>query len=140
MNTQDSFRTVAQGASKIVGSPPAFALAVVLIIVWAVVGPLFNFSDTWQLVVNTGTTIVTFIIVFLVQNTQNRDALAIQLKLDELLRVQKTRKGFLELEELSEDELERLQREFARLGKKTSLPGSKRSPTTGGKGSARERG
>ncbi len=100
-----------------VGSPWAFVLACVVIMMWGVTGPLFGFSDTWQLVINTGTTIITFLMVFLIQNTQNRDAVAIHLKLDELIRALKgARNRLVDLEELSDEELEELRREFRRLG------------------------
>jgi low affinity Fe/Cu permease len=99
-----------------VGSPGAFAGAVVVVLVWAVAGHYFHYSDTWQLVINTGTTIVTFLMVFLMQNTQNRDAKAIHLKLDELLRgVRNARTGFVHLEDLTEEELADLAREFEAL-------------------------
>jgi len=115
------FTSVARKAAHIVGSGTAFVLAVVLIIVWAVLGPLFGFSDTWQLVINTSITIITFLIVFVIQNTQNRDSLSMELKLDELLRaVSKARTGLVNLEELSEDELKQLQSEFERLRKRTA--------------------
>src|SRR5689334_6719211 len=87
------------------GQPAAFVLAVAVIIVWAVTGPLFNWSDTWQLVINTGTTIVTFLMVFLIQNAQNRDASAIQAKLDELIRAGRARNQFIGIEHLSQGEL-----------------------------------
>jgi low affinity Fe/Cu permease len=110
------FRRFAHKTSATVGSPWAFALAVVVIIVWAVTGPLFSFSDTWQLVINTGTTIVTFLMVFLIQNTQNRDARAMHLKLDELLRaLQGARNGLVDVEDLSDEELQRLQVQFEQL-------------------------
>jgi len=110
------FRHFAQRISQLVGSSWAFILAVVIILVWAVTGPVFHFSDTWQLVINTGTTIVTFLIVFLIQNTQNRDAKAIHLKLDELIKgVKGARTGLVDLEELSDEELEDLHKEFERL-------------------------
>ena len=112
------FRKFAQAASQAVGSSWAFILAVVIIFVWAISGPMFHYSDTWQLVINTGTTIITFLIVFLIQNTQNRDAKAIHLKLDELIRaVEGARTHLVELEELSDEELERLQKQFTRLRK-----------------------
>ena len=99
-----------------VGSPWAFVLATLSIIAWAVTGPLFHYSDTWQLVINTATTIVTFLMVFLIQNTQNRDTKAVHLKLDELLRaVHGARNTLVNLESLSDEELEDLQREFERL-------------------------
>jgi low affinity Fe/Cu permease len=113
----DFFRHFAHKTSSSVGSPWAFVLALTTILVWAVTGPLFHFSDTWQLVINTGTTIVTFLMVFLIQNTQNRDAVAIHLKLDELIRALKgARNQLVDLEELSDEQLEQLRREFQRLG------------------------
>src|SRR4051812_8397520 len=98
------------------GSPWAFIAAALLIVVWAISGPLFGFSEVWQLVINTGTTIVTFLMVFLIQNTQNRDAKAFHLKLDELLKgVEGARTSLVDLEDLSDDELDRLRAEFKRL-------------------------
>jgi low affinity Fe/Cu permease len=115
--THDFFRRFARMTSNGVGSPWAFIAAVSIIVVWALTGPLFHFSDTWQLVINTGTTIVTFLMVFLIQNTQNRDAVAIHLKLDELIRALKgARNKLVDLEELSDEELEKLRQEFHRLG------------------------
>jgi len=112
------FRLFAHRTSQLVGSSWAFMLAVLIIIAWAITGPVFHYSDTWQLVINTGTTIITFLMVFLIQNTQNRDAKAIHLKLDELLRgVKGARTGLVNLEQLSDDDLERLQKEFERLHK-----------------------
>src|SRR5260370_12672921 len=112
------FRKFAQAASQAVGSSWAFILAVVIIFVWAITGPLFHYSDTWQLVINTGTTIITFLMVFLIQNTQNRDAKAIHLKLDELIRaVESARTHLVELEELSDEELQRYPKQFTRLRK-----------------------
>ena len=100
------------------GSAWAFILATGVIIVWGVSGPLFGFSDTWQLVINTSTTIITFLAVFLIQNTQNRDARAIHLKLDELIRgVEGARTGLVDLEELSDEDLARLSDEFQRLSR-----------------------
>jgi low affinity Fe/Cu permease len=99
-----------------VGTPAAFLLAVAAIVIWAVLGPVFHFSDTWQLVINTGTTIITFLMVFVIQSTQNRDTKALHLKLDELLRgVTGARTSLVDLENLSDEELDRLQREFERL-------------------------
>lgn len=110
------FRKFAHRTSAIVGSPWSFITAVVVIIAWALSGPLFGFSDTWQLVINTSTTIITFLMVFLIQNTQNRDAQAIHLKLDELLRaVKEARTELVDLEDMSDEELKNLQAEFARL-------------------------
>ncbi|HEY8490680.1 MAG TPA: low affinity iron permease family protein [Dehalococcoidia bacterium] len=112
----DVFRRFAHRTSEVVGSPWAFMAAVAVIVVWSVLGPLEGFSDTWQLVINTGTTIVTFLMVFLIQNTQNRDARAVHLKLDELLRsLHDARTAMIDLEELPDEELERLQRQFQRL-------------------------
>jgi low affinity Fe/Cu permease len=112
----DFFRKFAHKTSEIVGSPWAFIAAVFIIITWAVSGPIFGFSDTWQLVINTGTTIITFLMVFLIQNTQNRDAKAIHLKLDELLRaVGEARTGMVDLEDMSDEDLKRLQEEFKRM-------------------------
>jgi low affinity Fe/Cu permease len=111
------FRRFSHKTSAGVGSPWAFATACVVILVWAITGPLFHFSDTWQLVINTGTTIVTFLMVFLIQNTQNRDATAIHLKLDELICALKgARNKLVDIEELSDEELEKLRDEFHRLG------------------------
>jgi len=110
------FRKFAQTVSAIVGSSWAFILAVAIVVVWAATGPLFRFSDTWQLVINTGTTIITFLMVFLIQNTQNRDAKAIHLKLDELIKgVKGARTSLVDLENLTDAELEKLQQQFTRL-------------------------
>lgn len=99
-----------------VGSPFAFAAAMFVIVAWGLSGPTFGYSDTWQLIINTGTTIVTFLMVFVIQNTQNRDGRAIQLKLDELIRSSsRARNKLIELEELSEDELDQLHEEFGQL-------------------------
>ena len=112
------FRIFAQNASKAVGSSWAFILAGLAIAVWAASGPMFHYSDTWQLVINTSTTIITFLMVFLIQNTQNRDAKAIHLKLDELIRgVSGARTHLVDLETMSDEELDRLQEQFKRLRK-----------------------
>lgn len=110
------FRRFSHAASNAVGSSWAFLIAAIIIATWAVSGPIFNFSDTWQLVINTSTTIVTFLMVFLIQNTQNRDAKAIHLKLDELLKAVKgARNNLIDLEDMADEELEDLQQEFQRL-------------------------
>lgn len=113
---KQAFRKFAARTATVTGSPWAFLIAFAVIVVWGVSGPLFHFSDTWQLVINTGTTIVTFLMVFLIQNTQNRDAVAIQLKLDELIRgVEGARTSLVDLEDLSDEEILRLKQEFERL-------------------------
>ena len=109
----DLFHKIAVKVSAAVGKPWVFLLAVAAIIIWAVSGPLFGFSDTWQLVINTTTTIVTFLMVFLIQNTQNRDAKAMHLKLDELIKsVKGARSRLIDLEEMTDDQLDELQEEF----------------------------
>ena len=110
------FRRFAHGTATAVGTPWAFLLAVGVVVAWAFTGPLFHYSDSWQLVINTGTTIVTFLMVFLIQNTQNREARVTQLKLDELIRaVRHARNRFVAMEEMSDEELERLEHEFHEL-------------------------
>lgn len=119
------FRKFAHTTSEAMGSPWAFIIAAIIILVWGVTGPLFGFSDTWQLVINTGTTIVTFLMVFLIQNTQNRDAKAIHLKLDELLRgLQGARTSLVDLEDLSDEELRALQEQFKKLREDEASAGS----------------
>jgi len=110
------FHSVAHGASKAVGSAYAFIAALVLLVGWLATGPLFDFSDTWQLIINTFTTIVTFLMVFLIQNTQNRDSLGLHLKLDELIRAtQGARNTMIDLAKLSDQQLTELEREFERI-------------------------
>ncbi len=112
----ERFRFCARWVAQAVGSRWAFVLACLAIVAWAATGPIFHYSDTWQLVINTATTIITFLMVFLIQNTQNRDTKAVHLKLDELLRgVRGARTGLVNLENLSDEELEKLQKEFERL-------------------------
>jgi low affinity Fe/Cu permease len=118
---RELFRKFAQATSQAVGSSWAFIIAVMVLVIWATTGPMFHYSDTWQLIINTGTTIVTFLMVFLIQNTQNRDAKAIHLKLDELIKgVKGARTGFVNLEQLSDADLERLHKEFERLHESVS--------------------
>ena len=116
---RDAFGVFARKTSNILGSAWAFVLAILIIVVWALTGPTFHYSDTWQLIINTGTTIVTFLMVFLIQNTQNRDAKAVHLKLDELIRaLGPARNKLVDLEKLSDDELKNLENEFEKLRKK----------------------
>ncbi len=114
-----AFTVFAKWASKATGHPMAFVAAASVIIIWAVTGPMFGFNDTWQLVINTGTTIVTFLMVFLIQNTQNRDTAALQIKLDELIRSTKgAHNALLDTEELEEYELKRLRTDYEELAAK----------------------
>lgn len=114
------FARLAKKTSCHAGRPGTFSVALLFIIVWAATGPIFKFSDTWQLVVNTSTTIVTFLMVFLIQNSQNRDSQALQIKLDELLRAQSlANNAMLDAEEKSDEELERIQAKFVRLAKES---------------------
>ena len=122
---RDAFRIFARKSSTILGSAWAFAGAILIIAVWALTGPTFHFSDTWQLIINTGTTIVTFLMVFLIQNTQNRDAKAVHLKLDEIIRaLKKARNELVDLEELSDEELGKLEDQFRRLRTKAENQGT----------------
>ncbi len=125
---RDKFRFCARWVADTVGSRWAFLLACLAILGWAATGPLFHFSDTWQLVINTATTIITFLKVFLIQNTQNRDAKAVHLKLDELLRgVRGARTSLVNLENLSDEELDKLQKEFERLRRRTRAQSGKQA-------------
>ncbi|HJT45579.1 MAG TPA: low affinity iron permease family protein [Chthoniobacterales bacterium] len=120
----DAFRVFARKTSAVLGSAWAFAAAILIIVIWAATGPMFHFSDTWQLIINTGTTIVTFLMVFLIQNTQNRDAKAVHLKLDEVIRaLNKARNEMVDLEELSDEELDKLEQQFRRLREKAENDG-----------------
>src|SRR5207245_11358732 len=112
----------------VLGSASAFVGAVIVILVWVLTGPTFHFSDTWQLIINTATTVVTFLMVFLIQNTQNRDTKAVQLKLDELIRaIRSARNELVDLEDLSDEELKKLEEHFQRLRKKLERDGHPRS-------------
>ncbi len=116
MATRGKFTRFANAASHFAGSPASFLLAIMVVVVWVVSGPIFAFSNTWQLVINTGTTIVTFLMVFLIQNSQNRDSKALQIKLDELIRATKgAHNALLDLEELEEGELQALQDRYEAL-------------------------
>ena len=114
--TGNTYSSLAKSAARFTGKPATFAVAVLVILVWGVTGPLFKFSDTWQLVINTGTTIVTFLMVFLIQNTQNRDTEAMQVKLDELIRATKgAHNALLDLEELDEEALAKFKVRYCAL-------------------------
>ena len=116
---RDIFRRFARKSSEVLGTAWAFIGALIIIAVWGLTGPVFHYSDTWQLIINTGTTIVTFLMVFLIQNTQNRDAKAMHLKLDELIRAIKgARNRLVDLEKLSDEELKKLEEQFTRLRNK----------------------
>jgi low affinity Fe/Cu permease len=116
---RDAFGVFARKTSSVLGSAWAFVIAILIIVIWAMTGPAFGYSDTWQLIINTGTTIVTFLMVFLIQNTQNRDAKAVHLKLDELIRaLGGARNKLVDLEKLSDDDLKSLETEFEKLRKK----------------------
>jgi low affinity Fe/Cu permease len=121
---REFFRKFARNTSDLLGRAESFLAALLAIVIWAALGPVYHYSDTWQLVINTATTIVTFLMVFLIQNTQNRDAKAIQLKLDELIRgVKGARTGLVRLEELTDDELKELEASFEALRRKTAQAG-----------------
>jgi|SRR5688572_9280239 low affinity Fe/Cu permease len=115
MRNSSWFTRFAKKTAQLSGRPAAFALAAAIVVAWGILGPVFGFSDTWQLVINTGTTIVTFLMVFLIQNTQNRDTAAIQVKLDELIRVTQGHNALMDLEELEEDDLEAFRAKYAKM-------------------------
>jgi len=120
-NGRSWFTCFAQATANAAGSAPAFMLAIMVVVVWAATGPVFHFSDVWQLVINTGTTIVTFLMVFLVQNAQNRDGKIIQLKLDELIRaVKDADNAYVNMENMSEQELEELRQEYIELAEQAA--------------------
>ena len=121
----DAFRVFARRSSSMLGSAWAFTAALLVIVIWLVTGPVFHFSNTWQLIINTATTIITFLMVFLIQNTQNRDAKAVHLKLDELIRaVKDARNELVDLEELSDEELQKLEEQFRNMRKRAENGGS----------------
>lgn len=116
MSLRSTFSQFARTVANVIGTPFAFALALAIIISWAALGPAFGFSETWQLIINTGTTIITFLVVFVIQATQNRDSKALHLKLDELIHViSRARDRLIDAEDLPDEELDRLQAEFKRL-------------------------
>ncbi|MGO1003116.1 low affinity iron permease family protein [Lysobacter sp. CA196] len=128
MSLRHAFERGAKAACRFTGHPLCFGLAIGVVLAWVVAGPLFGFSDTWQLVINTGTTIITFLMVFLIQNSQNRDAAAVQIKLDELIRAtQAAEDALLDLEELDEDTLEKFRQRYERLARNARI-GRPRSP------------
>jgi low affinity Fe/Cu permease len=129
----DLFRRFAAATSCALGSPLAFLLAIAFVVVWAATGPYFDYSNTWQLIINTSTTIATFLMVFLLQSTQNRDTKAINIKLDELLRaIEGARTGFVNLSDLSDAELDRLEAELLNLGRRAGVGALPASSTTSG--------
>lgn len=122
----DAFRVFARRSSMLLGSAWAFAGAALVIVVWILTGPTFHFSDTWQLIINTATTVITFLMVFLIQNTQNRDAKAVHLKLDEIIRALKgARNKLVDLEDFSDEELKKLEEQFQRLRKMAERNGTR---------------
>ena len=128
---RECFRRFSAGVAGWVGSPAAFVVGLTAILVWAMLGPMFDYSDSWQLVINTGTTIVTFLMVFVIQNTQNRDARAIHLKLDELIRgVKGARTAMVALENATDEELAQLQDEFDRLHRRLAQSAHRRAAQT----------
>jgi len=123
---RSAFSRFAKSTARATGRPITFGLAAVVIVVWAVTGPLFGFSDTWQLVINTGTTVVTFLMVFLIQSTQNRDAEAVQVKLDEIIRaIGNAKNELLDLEELEEEDLDEIRQTYREMAQKARESRSK---------------
>jgi low affinity Fe/Cu permease len=121
----DAFRLFARRSSMVLGSAWVFGIAILIIVIWGVTGPAFHYSNTWQLIINTGTTIVTFLMVFLIQNTQNRDAKAAHLKLDEIIRALKgARNELIDLEKLADEDLASLEKQFERVRKKAERNGN----------------
>jgi low affinity Fe/Cu permease len=119
MSIAHAFTRISKWTCHAAGQPGTFAAALLIILVWAVTGPVFHYSDTWQLFINTGTTIVTFLMVFLIQNTQNRDATAMQIKLDELIRaLQGAHNELVNLEDMSDEELEKMKAHYTRLAER----------------------
>lgn len=132
MKSKEIFRKIAVTVSVIVGTSKAFVFALIVIIMWAFTGPIFHFSDTWQLVINTATTIITFLMVFLIQNTQNRDSKAIHIKLDELIKnIRGARNEMVNLEELPDNEIDELHDQFRELHDKYSKEVERRNKKKG---------
>lgn len=115
MSMRKLFRRFAESTARQAGKPAAFIMAATLVVIWAATGPLFDYGDTWQLVINTSTTIITFLMVFLIQSSQNRDTGALQIKLDELIRTSKAHNALLNFEELDDDQLERIRKHYCKL-------------------------
>jgi low affinity Fe/Cu permease len=137
MSIANSFTRFAKWTSHKSGHPGTFGLALLVILVWAATGPVFHFSDTWQLVINTGTTVVTFLMVFLIQNTQNRDAVAMQIKLDELIRALKgAHNELVNLEDMSDEDLEKMKAHYTKLAENARASLQKRSTKDQNKGQA----
>jgi low affinity Fe/Cu permease len=137
MNLNDTFFRFSRGAARQLGHPVAFVLAILIIVGWAVTGPIFHWSNTWQLIINTGTTIVTFLMVFLIQNTQNRDSEAVHLKLDELIRATKrARNSLLDLENCTEEEIKKLREEFAKIAERKKIKLEIKAAQEPGRGAA----
>lgn len=139
MNLSKVFNNLAKRTSRFTGNPLCFALALGIVLAWAITGPAFGFSQTWQLVINTGTTIITFLMVFMIQNTQNRDTEAMQIKLDELIRATRTASNeLLDLEELEESELDHLHQHYEKMASKAKQQrqireaGKQRKPANAG--------
>lgn len=125
MDPRSAFNNIARWTSRAMGSPVAFLIAILVVLVWAVTGPLFGFSDTWQLVINTGTTIVTFLMVFLIQNSQNRDSAALHVKLDELIRATEgAHNRLISMEESTEDELDEVRSKYEEIAEKAPQVGA----------------
>src|SRR5690349_12811173 len=127
-----AFRSFAEATARYSGKPAAFLTAALIVVVWAATGPLFGFGDTWQLVINTGTTIITFLMVFLIQNSQNRDSAALQIKLDELIRTTAAHNGLLDLEDLDEETLERIRENYRKLAARRERASGGRKRRHGG--------
>ena len=124
------FSRLASRTAQLVGHPYMFLFAIVVLVAWAISGPFFHFSDTWQLIINTGTTIITFLVVFLIQNTQNRDAKALHLKLDELIRSHvPARNDMIDIEKLSDEELEELEKRYAAICEENKTRKARTQPT-----------
>jgi len=119
------FRRFAEATARYSGKPAAFLIAATIIAIWALTGPIFHYNDTWQLVINTGTTIITFLMVFLIQNSQNRESAALQIKLDELIRATEAHNGLLDLEDVDEETLERIRENYRKIASERQQRASK---------------